>query len=275
MRKFLFSLLLLIIAGGVAFYFGWIQLQLPADSYGVIFTKTDGFEHAVVKPGAFIWRWQRLLPSNLTLYTYELKPQETTLTMGGTLPSGTLYSQYLQGKPDFSYKIKISISYMLKADALPGLMMNDSLTPKTLHTWYADFNKRCTAEAQNYISAQATSGDVLTAGFGSLQPGLLADLGKKFSDVHFTSLSPETVQLPDLALYQKAKEQYFAIMDAEQKTLTQAAVTKTNLDQLATQRIDMLRRFGELFNQYPILLKYLELDPSKRQNVIPGVGPGQ
>lgn len=275
MRKFLVSLLLVVIAAGVAFYFGWIQLQLPADTYGVIFTKTNGFEQNVVKPGTFVWRWQRLLPTNLTLFTYQLKPQETTLTSEGTLPSGALYAQYLEGKPDFSFKLKISISYLLDPSALPGLMMNNTLTPKTLGTWYAAFAKRCDAEAQNYISAQAASGNVLAHGFGSLQPGLLKDLQKSFPEVRFTSVTPDTVQLPDLALYEKAKQQYFAIMDAEQKALTQSAVTKTNLDQLATQRIDMLKRFGALFNQYPVLLKYLNLDPSKRQNIIPGFGPGQ
>lgn len=275
MRKFLLSLLLLIIVAGAAFYFGWIQLQLPANTYGVIFTKTNGYEQDVVKPGTFVWRWQRLLPTNLILYTYKLTPQETTLTSQGTLPSGNLYAQFLEGKPDFSFKIKIAISYQLSPSSLPAMMMNGSLTPKTLDTWYADFNKRCTAEAQSYISQSAASGTVLTKGFGSLQPGLLADLHKSFPDVQFTSVTPETVQIPDLALYQKAQQQYFAIMDAEQKTRTEAAVTKTNLDQLASQRIDMLKKFGELFNQYPVLLKYFDLDPSKRQNIIPGVGPGQ
>ena len=88
MRKFLVSLLLVVIAAGVAFYFGWIQLQLPADTYGVIFTKTNGFEQNVVKPGTFVWRWQRLLPTNLTLFTYQLKPQESEVAKTAKLLMG-------------------------------------------------------------------------------------------------------------------------------------------------------------------------------------------
>lgn len=275
MRKFLISLLIIIIAGGVAFYFGWIQIQLPADSYGVIFTKTNGFEHQVVKPGTFVWRWQRLLPTNLKLYIYKLTTQQTQISSEGTLPSGELYAQYLDGKPDFSYRISVSVSYSIRPDALPLLMMQDKITPQTLGEWYGELDKRVSAEAKAYISSQSESGQIVTAGLGSLQPGLLKDLEGNFSQVSFTSVTPETIKIPDMALYQKARQQYLAIVDAEQQARQQSAVTKTNLDQLATQRIEMLRKFGELFNQYPVLLKYLDLDPAKRQNVIPGFGPGQ
>jgi len=275
MRKLLVSLLILIVAAGVAFYFGWIQLQLPADSYGVIFTKTNGFEHQVVKPGTFVWRWQRLLPTNLKLYTFKLTPQKTRVSSQGTLPSGALYAQYLDGKPDFSYNIAISVSYVMKPETLPSLMIDDRITPQTLGTWYEGFDTRIAAEAQDYMSTESASGEVLSAGFGALQPGLLKDLEDKFSQVRFTSVTPETVELPDIALYRKARQQYLDIVDAEKQARQQSAVTKTNLDQLAAQRIDMLRKFGELFNQYPVLLKYLDLDPTKRQDIIPGFGQGQ
>jgi hypothetical protein len=275
MRKFVVSFVILIIAAGVAFYFGWIQLQLPADTYGVIFTKTSGFEPTVVKPGAFVWRWQRLLPTNLTLYTFKLAPQQTEISSDGALPSGSLYSQYLDGKPDFSYKIAVSVSYLLNPDALPRLMTQDSVTPKTLDAWYENFAKQCTAVAENFISNQAASGAIVAGGFAAIQGGLLAELQKSFPDVRFTAVTPDTIQLPDAALYLKAKQQYLSIVDAEQQGRQQAAVARTNLDQLASQRIDMLRRFGELFNQYPVLLKYLDLDPAKRQDLIPGFSAGQ
>lgn len=274
MRKFIVSLFILIIAGGVAFYFGWIQFQLPTDSYGVIFTKTNGFEATVVRPGTFVWRWQRLLPTNLKLYTFKLVPQQVNVSAEGALPSGTLYAQYLDGNPDFSYKIKLSLSYLLNPDSLPRLMENDSVTPKTIDSWYADFSKQCIASAQDFIMAPA-SADLVTGGFSALQKALQKHLQESYPQVRFTSVTPETVQLPDISLYLKAKQQYLAVADAELQVRQQAAVTKTNLDQLASQRIDMLRRFGELFNQYPVLLKFLDLDPAKRQDLIPGFGPGQ
>lgn len=275
MRKFVVSLVILIVAAGVAFYFGWVQLQLPADTYGVIFTKTSGFERTVVTPGTFVWRWQRLLPTNLTLYRFKLTPQHTQISSSGSLPSGVLYSQYLDGKPDFSYKITAALSYVLNPSSLPTLVMNDKLTPKTLTAWYSAFDKRCTADAQSYVSSESAADTMVSKGIGALQPALMNRLKQSFPEVRFISVAPETIDLPDLALYRKAKQQYFAITDAEQQARTQSAVTKTNLDALATQRIEMLKRFGELFNEYPVLLKYLDLDPAKRQNLIPGFGTGQ
>lgn len=270
MRKFVVSVLILVVAGGAAFYFGWIQLQLPPDSYGVIFTKTDGFEQAVVKPGGFVWRWQRLLPTNLTLYTYHLSPQETEISSQGTLPSGALYSQFLDGKPSFSYKITVAVAYVLNPNALPGLMLRDHVTPQTIGAWYANLAKRLTAETRNYITAQASAGNPAELGLGAFQPGLQRTLQKSFPEVRFTAVTPETIEMPDLALYAKARQQYLSIASAEEQVRRQAAVTKTNLDALAAQKIELLRKYGELFNQYPVLLKYLDLAPAKRQNIIPG-----
>lgn len=270
MRKFFVSLVVLVVAAGVAFYFGWVQFQLPADSYGVIFTKTGGFEQEVVKPGAFVWRWQRLLPTNLTLFVFHLSAQEDRITSEGTLPSGTLYAQFLEGKPSFSYNITVDVSYVLNPDALPRLMMDDHVTPKNLDAWYASFSKRLSTAIDSYIAAQAATSPRAAFGLNGLQPGMQKELEKHFPEVRFTSVAPRTVEMPDLTLYEKAREQYLAIMGAEEKARQTAAVTKTNLDALAAQKIELLRKYGELFNQYPVLLKFLDLAPAKRQNVIPG-----
>ena len=270
MRKFFVSLIVLIVAGGVAFYFGWVQMQLPADSYGVIFTKTGGFERQVMKPGNFVWQWQRLLPTNLTLFVFHLSPETAQITSEGGLPSGALYSQFLDGKPTFAYKISVDVTYVLNPDYLPRLMMHDHVTPKTLGAWYSSLSRRLSTAIDGYIASQAASGQPTALGLAALEPGMKKDLEERFPEVRFTSVAPRTVEMPDLTLYEKAREQYLAIMSAEESARVNAGVARTNLNALAAQKIELLRKYGELFNQYPVLLKYLDLAPAKRQNVIPG-----
>jgi hypothetical protein len=57
MKKFIFLFIILLIAGGCAFFFGWIQILIPAETYAVAFTKTGGFDDEVIEPGKFVWRW--------------------------------------------------------------------------------------------------------------------------------------------------------------------------------------------------------------------------
>jgi hypothetical protein len=75
MKAFLITLIILVVLAGAAFYFGWLQILLPAENYAVIFTKTGGYDETVVRPGEFSWRWQRLIPTNMTVYTFDLHPR--------------------------------------------------------------------------------------------------------------------------------------------------------------------------------------------------------
>ena len=40
MKKALVTLIILLVLGGVVFYFGWVQIRLPADACAVIFTSS-------------------------------------------------------------------------------------------------------------------------------------------------------------------------------------------------------------------------------------------
>jgi len=158
---------------------------------------------------------------------------------------------------------------MLKAEALPNLAQNEHLLPSDLPAWYADFTKRCQAQASQLISTSLGADPAASTPSG-LQTALSTDLERSFPQVRVISVTADSVNLPDISLYQRAKDQYLSLIEAEQGVRRTQAVQKTTLDGEAAQKIELLKQYGELFNQYPVLLKYLDLDPSKRQNIIPG-----
>jgi len=47
MKKFLAGLIVLVVLGGVVFFFGWVQLAVPPGSYGVLRSKTHGVDPQV------------------------------------------------------------------------------------------------------------------------------------------------------------------------------------------------------------------------------------
>lgn len=269
MKKFLISVVILVIAGAVVFYFGWVQLQLPADTYAVAFTKTGGWDAEVLKPGKFIWRWERVIPTNFKLYAYQLQTRDSTLQASGTLPSGDVYSQYLPGNPSFSYSLDVSVSYRLKPEALPQLTRDGLLTPNTLDVYYNHFETGLLSNLQRMVPAQMNQ-KAATASFSpaSLGPALVSQLSGQFPDFTFYNVAVTKYQLPDLALYSKAQSSYSSLVDSKTRALEQATRAAAQQQVNKSNTLDILRQYGEVLTQYPILLKYLALENGQNPDSI-------
>lgn len=270
MKKFFVSLIFLVIAAGVVFYFGWVQLQLPPDTYAVAFSRTGGWENDVMEPGKFIWRWERLIPTNFTLYKYTLPPQEHDLQSTGTLPSGAVYAQFLPGNPDFSYTIDVAISYRLKPEELPRMTRDGVVTPATIDTWYKTFDANVLAQAQSMLAPLVNtevSGSSAFS-FAGIADTLLKELSRKYPDVTFLSVAPRQLKFPDLALYERARKAYDTIAQARTQSL-ESATRASAPDQVQKgNQLEMLKQYGELLNEYPILLKYLAIEAGKNPDTV-------
>ena len=166
MKKFFITLLFLIIAGGVVFYFGWIQIQIPAEGYGVFFSKTNGYEDDVIQPGEFVWRWQRLIPTNVTIHVFQPEVKEHTVTVKGELPSGPLYAEFLRGEPDFSWQSEIYTRFTINPESLPSLVKNESITAENLSGYYNSVYNKTESYVYprllDYLGGTEASGALLT-----------------------------------------------------------------------------------------------------------------
>lgn len=87
MKKALASLIILILFGGVVFYLGWVQFDVPIGNYGLMLSKTSGVYPELIQSGTFLWRWERLLPTNTQLRIFSLDPVSQTDTFNSSLPS--------------------------------------------------------------------------------------------------------------------------------------------------------------------------------------------
>lgn len=259
---FFFILFLIIILGGVIFYFGWVQIQLEENTYAVIFTKLHGYEDEVVTPGVFLWRWDRLIPTNMTLHRFTVTPQEKSISLSGTLPSAEVYTTYLEGSPDFSYDISFRVAFTVRPEALPDLLREHHVTPDTIGSWYEDVFSRCLTEGTAMIESrlrQASSGDspeLLQMSLGQDLRERLADLFPML-DVH--SVTPETMRLPDFDLYRRGKDMYMALMTEKQESEAGALRQSSEFFVTESVRLDMLKKYGELLTEYPVLLDYMKI----------------
>lgn len=279
MKKFFTFLLILIILGGIGtgFYFGWIQMRLGENDYGVVFTKVKGYDQEVLEPGKFIWRWEALLPTNFTLHIFHLEPRSSRVSLKGVLPSGELYGQFFDGTPDFSYDITLSLNYMLKPEALPGLVKEAYVTPEELDTWYRGKEDAALVEAANLLRKRMEEpGFYGTAGLPAegFEKDLTERLNEAFPELLFSQALVVNLVLPDAELYRRAREAYFSLMETRELLSARALEEATSQTMSQSVNLELLEKYGELFTTYPILLDYLNLNPQfAEEMLLPGNEP--
>ncbi|TFG65205.1 MAG: hypothetical protein E4H36_00655 [Spirochaetales bacterium] len=266
MKKFLITFLLLIIAGGAVFYFGWMQIRIPVNSYAVIFFKTGGFEKNPVKAGDFIWRWKKLIPTNATVFVFPSEPAEKTAVIEGVLPSAAAYSSIMEGAPDFTYHFEFSIRLSYSPDSLPELVETGAVSPETLDSWYKDLSDRLAQSTVSLMNERIQSGRYAALSdfsLGGLEEDLLAILRNNYTEVTILSVTPVTVRLPDMELYEIAKRNYLDLVSLRQNILSDETKALTRTEALETRRLSLLAQYGEMLTKYPILLDYLRIEAAR------------
>ena len=259
MKAFFIILLVLIVAGGVVFYFGWVQIQLPPESYGVIFTKTSGYDPDVVRPGEFTWRWEKLIPTNFTLYRFDLRPRNVQISIRHELPSGELYASVLPESPNFTVEGQLEVSFTIEPEALPRLVEEQKLTPDSLDQFYDAAAQRMAAQGRR-VSPETLTFDT------SAEARMRSELSAELPELQIVSLTLSDLKVPDMELYELAKQSYRDLVetrtgarDAEAARLAVEEAREERRDAAEEARRENLRKYGALFNEYPVLLKAMAI----------------
>jgi hypothetical protein len=271
MKAFLIILVILVILAGVVFYFGWVQIHLPAEHYAVVFTKTGGYDQEVIRPGEFSWRWERLIPTNMTLYAFDLHPRSQEIPFQGSLPSAELYSSVLPDNPDFSYRGEIEVIFSVAPESLPALVAEQKLLPDQLEDFYSAQAQMLSDSALAIL--QETDAD--PADSGALSRRVQRALAAAVPNLQISGLTVRVLHVPDRDLYELARSSYRNLVQTRDRSRAEA-VAKLAEEQVraenarAQERADLeaLREYGELLNQYPILLKAMAVQKLSGDQVI-------
>jgi hypothetical protein len=278
MRRYWFIPAAIVLILAVAFFFvGWVQLSLAPDTYGVIFTKTQGFERTIVNPQGITWRWERLIPGALTLYRFPLNAQSVEIPVTGSLPSGEVYAALAPEKPDFTFEVRLSLTYVIKPEILPGLAESSRFRPDGLSDLYRTLVQEISAKvaslaldapvAPSEKSSEAVPGAQNISG---LAERIQTELPKSFAHVEFLSITTNVVRVPDVALYQRLRETYLSVAAVREESLRSAAgrLAAQEAAQEAAEKkhertISVLEKYGALLDKHPALIKFLFLASAK------------
>lgn len=262
MKKFLATVIVLLLLCASGFLFGWAQMGVPPDSYGVIRSKSHGIDPQLVVPGEFRWVWYKLIPTNARMSVFRLAPVSRTVSASGTLPAADAYSRFTGIQGDFSWEIKAAFSFSFSPEALIPLVAATNIdTQEDLsrhENEIADQIRNLIINRMNHSEEFAMQIESLL--INNESPAFAQEIMRQFPGISNFSFTVQSAKLPDFALYRMAKglhEEFLAM---------QKAHIALGVDEMASNRAEVFNRieelglYGALLNEFPILIDYLQLE---------------
>lgn len=262
MKRFAWSLILLVLCGAAVFFIGWIQLRVEPGSWAVLVTKTGGVDGRALEPGRFHWTAAALLPTNVRLYGFKGARAERTVSLQGELPSAAAYRLFMAGEPDFSWQISLKLAAAVDPSSLPVLVERDGVKDDaSLSAWLSSALDALAGSLRSAVlslAADAAGARALADGSAAASIEAMARTANPaLADV---KVSVVAARVPDMDLYESARDMYLSYVarfrESIEPALSRASVSAAE-DQV---RVDSLKRYGELLAQYPWLVDFLAIE---------------
>jgi hypothetical protein len=258
MKKIIAAFFIILVLGGIGFFFGWVQFRVPPGSYGVLRSKTHGIDKTVIQEGKFRWIWYAMLPTNAKLTLFTLNPVERPIRISGSLPSGDAYALFAGLTVDFAYEYSGSLSFMVRPNHLPTLMIEQGVTnQEDLDA----FERRTAGEIASYAERRLREyvGDAGEFGAVSMEK-LTEDILHEYPYIENLICGINATRYPDIALYNSLRRIYEDYLAEQQKHLDSDTPSPANRRVSSRLRLDELAKYGELLTKYPVLLQYLVIE---------------
>jgi hypothetical protein len=266
-KKLIWTLLILIILGGAAFFFGWAQLTVPAGDYGVMISKTHGLDQTLIKSGEFRWVWYKLIPQNVKIQVFKIEKMVRPIRTEGALPSGEEYATLAGSTADFSYQVEATLSFNVKPESLISLVngkqINEQAGLDAFEETLADEIRAFALQRLRICIDDVKKVEELQAS-GSIAQ-LNYDIQGAFPDIENLSLVMHTPRFPDITLYKEFRALHQEYIARQKDYLHTNASQQAETHIGSYIRFDELSKMGELLTTYPILLQYLQLELTLKQ----------
>lgn len=276
MKKFIISLIILLIFGASVFFIGWVQIYVPVDSQAVLISKTGGVNDEVIKAGDFTWRWERLLPTNTELRHFSLYPRNYTKTITGTLPSADVYKYMIEGEPSFAYNFSVEMTINVKHEKLPELVRTIGLKDQAELETYISSQADTVARSviQHVIEESINDVDyVVQTSLSDTELINAINAPSRFPYLDISSIKVNNVSLPDIIMYNHAKESYTVYQDTIQVYIDEAAVLQGAQYAKDYLEIDRLAKLGRVLADYPELVSFMAVTEGNFEYDLPSEIP--
>ena len=264
MKKFFVTLIILCMVGSTVFFVGWITYLIEPDHYVVVFSKTSGWDEQTIHPGEFAWYWERLLPTNMNIFQYQLNTVQSTIHIKKSLPSASHYAQYLDGTPEFTYTLNLKAEWIVDPDKLPVLAQSRGILPDDMPGLIASLEH----EVSNTIEHKLLQciqdetdrlDDTPSTFIYNLSSGLADEVSDAMENVKIRAVTLVQFDFPDLQLYQAGRNLYAEMIESRRNAIQQANAASIYEELITEKQMEALKTYGQIITEYPLLLEYFTL----------------
>jgi hypothetical protein len=268
MKKFLITLFFLICLGIAGFFFGWVQFEVPPGSYGIIHSKTHGADPNLVQSGEFRWIWYKLIPTNVKITVFQLKPQKFSIDFNSYLPSAESYASFAGlGTSDFSWNLKGDISFFIEPQMLITLVSRQKASDQeTLDAYIEEIVQEIKVIILQILSsAETDTARIEKIIAGGFDIGTENEIYSKFPEIRDFSFVIINAKYPDFVLYRQIRLLYEDYLTKQREYIATGFTRRAENHIEAQFHFWELGQYGELLTKYPILLDYLAMNLKKEE----------
>ena len=249
-KKFFANFIVLLIFSAVVFFIGWIQFYVRPGTCAIMKSKTGGLYHSAVVPGVFTWRWERLLPTNVSLEIFDLSVYKATQSVSGELPSASFYSsRFSDKKVDFSYDVEISVSMSLSPEGIYKLVSENKITSNNDLKGFYDAKAKLAA---SLVAEYLVSSSLLVKP-SALSQEVIEKKASEFDGIFISSVELLDSKIPDVELYNLAKANYASYLELLNSKMAQKAESQAEFFVEQDRTLAQLEKLGSMLQKFPQL----------------------
>jgi len=266
MKKFFFTIFILLVLGGAVFLLGWAQYNVPPGSFGIINSKTHGVDPIPVHSGEFRWLWYKLIPTNVEISVFNLEPVKFDINFNSTLPSGDNYAAFAGLAANFSWELSATGSFNINPDMLVYVVSNRNIKDQAsfeAYLWDTSQNIK-NLILYTFSSSETDSERLENVMTGKRDTALEREIADLYPEIKDFSLTVKSVKFPDFVLYREVRLLYEEYLKKQREFVTASLGKRVENHIEAQFHFEELERYGELLTKFPILLDYLSIENKKQ-----------
>lgn len=258
------SILIILSFLGFIFYLGLEQTELNENIYGVVYTKTTGWKNSPIVPNRFSWSFEKVIPNIYTMHKFRILTHNLVTDSSAHLPSHTLYAASSSVDPEnFLYRYKVNINFRFNIEYLVEMTRKGSITMDNFEDWERLNKERINQEITSFIQMTVNNNQLNNL---NLKSEIIELLNKRFPYYNFFDISINLIK-PDLDLYNLTRSRYLKNLKLKTEAEKDIIKKRLNLENNETLKLELLKKYGEVFTQYPIMIEYLKVDRDNKFNL--------
>lgn len=247
--------LIMLAAAGIVFYLGWEQLNINENSYGIVYTKTSGWSDRLLTKEGFSWNIEKVIPTNYTLHQFKILKNNLNMDHKNYYPSGELYATFSNiPKDSFLYSYNLNFNLKFDKNFLVNFVNNGYFNQESYEEWISSKEVAVQKTLKEYLNNKINSGETFNLKGDALNY-IKGQYPYFFIDELIINLNPG-----DRTLYTSARSRYLSYLEEQEIAEGKYLAKKLEQESNHKAKLELLKAYGEVFTQYPIMIEYIKAD---------------